>query len=96
MAEDNPKEKKQLLQQKYMEMQMISQQIQQIQKQLELIENQLQELMVTKEALKTIGKTKEGNAWGCLIFNHEEVIFLMRVDFLRLLRGEAGSCCGTF
>ena len=59
MADD--KEKKQLLQQKYMEMQMISQQIQQIQKQVELIENQLQELIVTKEALQTIGETKEGN-----------------------------------
>ena len=61
MAEDNTEEKKQLLQQKYMEMQMIAQQIQQIQKQVELIENQLQELTVTKEALKTIGETKEGN-----------------------------------
>jgi len=55
MAENNTEGKRQLLQQKYMEMQMISQQIQQIQKQLELIENQMQELIVTKEALHTIG-----------------------------------------
>ena len=50
-------EKKQKLQQKYMEMQALSQQIQQVQKQLELIVNQVQELNSTKEALDNISKT---------------------------------------
>ena len=52
------KEKKQELQQKYMEMQMIDQQINQIKKQIELIDNQLQELTITQEALNSISKTK--------------------------------------
>ncbi|MBR9692086.1 prefoldin subunit alpha [Candidatus Woesearchaeota archaeon] len=58
MEED--KEKQQVLQQKYMEMQMLSQQMQQMQKQIELLNNQMQELVLTKQALDDISKTETG------------------------------------
>jgi len=54
------KEKQKVMQQKYMEMQMLAQQIQQLQKQLELLANQIFELNTTNEALESISKTNLG------------------------------------
>jgi len=49
------------LQQRHMEMQIISQQMQQIQQQLQMIETQLVEVASTKEALSDLEKTKTGS-----------------------------------
>ena len=53
------KDKQQELQQKYMELQMLSQQITQTQKQIELLANQMKELMQTNEALNDIKNTEK-------------------------------------
>jgi len=54
------KEKKQKLQQKYLEMQFINQQIIQVQKQLEMLANQMQEIHITKESLDEIAGINPG------------------------------------
>ena len=54
MAKNNKK-----LQEKYIELQMLSQQAQQMQKQLQIIEQQHIEVMGIQQALRDIGKTKK-------------------------------------
>lgn len=46
-------------QEKYIELQMLSQQMQQVQKQLQLLEQQMLELNSTKDGLDELAKTKE-------------------------------------
>lgn len=59
MKEDKAKQQK--LQEKYMEMQFIGQQIKQVQSQLQMIDAQLNELIITKEGLSEIEKSKPGS-----------------------------------
>lgn len=54
------KENQQLLQQRYIELQMLGQQMQSVQKQLHLLEQQMLEMNVAKEAVDDISKTKPG------------------------------------
>jgi len=51
---------KEQLQEKFMEMQMVTQQQRQIEEQIKLIEQQLQEMESTKQALDDIKKTEKG------------------------------------